>query len=314
MSKKNSKKVTAKKSVKIKIKNAVTPIKNVSNNFRNYNLTRSSVKEYLQSSGLIYNGKEITDYASKIYREIKKESEKKKIESQRNWFLENSFKNIDVLVGQHFYQPPIADKIKDFDWWSITEEVDSLAANTYIIVDNSGLLSGSVSYFEGKANDWSNLSQEFNHEMNTVLQREEEKYYKFVKIFFRSDAKQKEFFFFILVHETSPLINKYGTDEIINYVKTNNIFDIDETFNKVLNITVKSTLSRVIRETDESGYKRPSNKKKGHKKGIRVTTKIKKRKKTTVAEKLADKIYKAKLSDKDIRDIQKILRGKGGKK
>lgn len=208
-----------------------------SDNFRYYNQTKSAVRDYLRSKGIVYTGKELSDYTSNIYNQIKKKSE---IKGKGKAFLDKAFENIEVFVEQHFYQPPFANKVEVFDWWYITDEVNLLSAMSYVIIDSSEVLPSTSPnvYYEGRANGWNFLANAFNFEVNGILQRKSTKgaYFKYIKIFFRSDEKEKEFFYFILVPDDSPLTDDeqdYSSEEVLEFVTTNYIFDIEAIFDRI---------------------------------------------------------------------------------
>jgi hypothetical protein len=208
------------------------------NNFSYFNSVRSSVKEYLQSTGAKYSLKDLNGYASSIYSGIKAQYQFGSPE------FKNAIANIDIFVGQFFAGDYIGSNVDVFEWWTIGDRLSKLPHTGRVLLDTNGLLSEDNN-FNGTAYNLIRFMPILNKNINLVYQRKV--YVYFLQVMFRDEAKQKEFVFYLLGEEGSDELS-YTESEIRDYIKANNIFNIDEVFDSCPVVPKEQSMFKTLEE------------------------------------------------------------------
>ncbi len=154
---------------------------------KNWNLIRSEVKSHLQDSGEAYTLKELNSYASELYAEHKDN-------------IAPALQNIDLLVDGYF-SAEYPDLIPSFDFWDLEYELNFVAGNAHVVVDNNGITEHT---FAGTAAEFAvSYVKEFVNSVNALIRHTGEKRVsgRYLYVRFDGEYEGKDFIYYLLVRE-----------------------------------------------------------------------------------------------------------------
>lgn len=283
--KKAAKKVVRKKVAAKKKAAPKKSAKQTFSNFENYNAIRAEIVRQLKAKGVKYSKSDLNGYTRKVLDRIKKSNKTKAAIAQAIKYA------IEDIVAQEFSSTPTYEFSPPVIWWQVGNQASELSANAHIILDNQDLFAPSpdegvttdfegadgVNVFNGQAFALDRALPEIHRMLNEELKKKDYAYY--IEVFFRSEEKQKEFFFYCLLpdeHEQLINVGSENYEPVYDYIK--NKIDIDAVFDS-LPIVTKENSAKAVKQKELA---MPKGKKKGKEKQPEKPTEKPKEKDTAV--------------------------------
>ncbi len=256
--KKSTKKIT-KVSDKKKVTNGADTPRPFRNNFENFNIVRAEIVRQLKEKGTVYSRKELNGYTRAVLGDLKsKYTSKAELNKAIKYALED-------VVSTTFTSTPNYEFRPDYiNWWELGGEVAELNASTHIIVDNREVIgedtdggvenvdADGVIVYAGKQYSLDKHLAGQAAEINKVLLRKDYAYY--IEVFYRSEEKQKEFFYYLLLakdedgelHSQLSNVEDQNWEALQQYIQTHKILDIDAIYD-TLDVVKKENTAKVIK-------------------------------------------------------------------